>query len=985
MTATDPDGDDVTYGLTGTDASSFSIVSTSGQLRTSASLDYETKSSYSVTVSVRDSKDANGNADTATDDTIDVTINVTDGNDHPTFSSTSTSRSVPENTPSGRNIGSPVAATDPDGDTLTYTLGGTDASSFSIVSTSGQLRTSAALDYETKSSYSVTVSVRDSKDADGNADTATDDTIDVTINVGDEEEAPVFLSTESGVREIGENATAGEDIGHPVAATDDDGDSLTYTLGGTDSASFAIVSSSGQLQTKAALDYESKTRYSVTVTATDSTGLTATRAVIINVADVNERPTFSGVSTTLENPENTPGGTDIGSPVSADDPEGDALTYGLIGKDASLFSVETSTGQLKARTPFDYERDSVLDYTVVVWVRDSKDANGNADTARDAAITVTISVTDADDPGSVTLSTTSPSGPLVGDTVSALLEDQDLPRGQQWQWQRSMTGTGGWEDIPGATSAAYQVTASDEGRWLQARVVYQDNFGSGKSVTSSAISVPEQVVPVISIARHPTMPEPPDGVAEGGEAVFVVSASFSPREEITVSVLLEIPFGDHPLPDYVPLQHAVELSPTANTAEIRLRTEQDNNDESNGNIFARLQDGEGYIVHSTPSLAFSRIIVIDDELPGVPISPGASGSIVYENEDGTGAITRKPIIWWSPPANAQGYEMTIAPETCPPNSTEIPRSCTAGDSVPIRRITGTSRELEASEYQADTLYRVYIRAFDTTLNKSGWAGPVFVYPTSEVPVPETVKFGLVRFPEIATAPIFSYIPMTGSAGNEQVQLRYTICSNTLPTTAIRVETITGAVNTWRTVERRKGLDLMSTQHVSPHPAGSCAENISISYTPDITEIRFIDDDGMDHFECRDDQSGCYRAWEHWHTAALVADGFRPRQLFNFPPGMMLLREDPVGADSWNDTSPTHEQGCPILQHVVAHEVTHILGTGLLVPWRQLEDHPSLVEESLGSNIFDGHIRYCEPRGYDAVTAMFNYQNAPTGIREQRFE
>ena len=51
------------------------------------------------------------------------------------------------------------------------------------MATSGQLRTKDALDYETKSSYSVTVSVRDNKDADGNADTATDDTITVTITV----------------------------------------------------------------------------------------------------------------------------------------------------------------------------------------------------------------------------------------------------------------------------------------------------------------------------------------------------------------------------------------------------------------------------------------------------------------------------------------------------------------------------------------------------------------------------------------------------------------------------------------------------------------------------------------------------------------------------------------------------------------------------------------------------------------------------------
>ena len=53
---------------------------------------------------------------------------------------------------------------------MTYSLGGTDASFFDIDTSTGQLKTKVALDHETKASYEVTVSVRDSKDANGNAD-----------------------------------------------------------------------------------------------------------------------------------------------------------------------------------------------------------------------------------------------------------------------------------------------------------------------------------------------------------------------------------------------------------------------------------------------------------------------------------------------------------------------------------------------------------------------------------------------------------------------------------------------------------------------------------------------------------------------------------------------------------------------------------------------------------------------------------------------
>ena len=63
----------------------------------------------------------------------------------------------------GQDIGTAIAATDPDNDILTYTLGGTDAAAFRIASTTGQLQTKAALDYETKNTYSVTVSVSDGK------------------------------------------------------------------------------------------------------------------------------------------------------------------------------------------------------------------------------------------------------------------------------------------------------------------------------------------------------------------------------------------------------------------------------------------------------------------------------------------------------------------------------------------------------------------------------------------------------------------------------------------------------------------------------------------------------------------------------------------------------------------------------------------------------------------------------------------------------
>ena len=214
---------------------------------------------------------------------LEVTVTVTDVDENvaPAFPSATATRSIAENTAANTNIGDPVAATDPNGDTLTYSLEGTDAASFGIDGSTGQLSTLAALDFETKTAYTVVVKATD---PDGLSDT-----IDVTINVTDVDEnvAPAFPSA-TATRSIAENTAANTNIGDPVAATDPNGDTLTYSLEGTDAASFGIDGSTGQLRTSAALDFETKTPYTVVVKATDPDGLSDTIDVTINVTDVDD-------------------------------------------------------------------------------------------------------------------------------------------------------------------------------------------------------------------------------------------------------------------------------------------------------------------------------------------------------------------------------------------------------------------------------------------------------------------------------------------------------------------------------------------------------------------------------------------------------------------------------------------------------------------------------------------------------------------------
>ena len=117
------------------------------------------------------------------------------------------------------------------------------------------------------------------------------DTIALTIHVTDVNEKPEFAG-DTDTLSFAENTPPGQGIGEPMTATDPEDDPLTYSLEGTDTASFDIDAQTGQLKTKAGVfyDYETRSSYSVTVRATDSLDASDTIALTIRVMDVDEKP-----------------------------------------------------------------------------------------------------------------------------------------------------------------------------------------------------------------------------------------------------------------------------------------------------------------------------------------------------------------------------------------------------------------------------------------------------------------------------------------------------------------------------------------------------------------------------------------------------------------------------------------------------------------------------------------------------------------------
>ena len=149
VTATDSDGDTLTYKLVGAGGAAFDVDNATGQLQVGAALDHETNGSYTVTVQASDRKSVAFK---------DVTVTVTDVDEPPSLSGDD----APAVADSGAGFVSMYTVADPEGDvvgTITWSLAGADSSYFTI--DDGRLSFRATPDYEDPNhhaaDYAVTV------------------------------------------------------------------------------------------------------------------------------------------------------------------------------------------------------------------------------------------------------------------------------------------------------------------------------------------------------------------------------------------------------------------------------------------------------------------------------------------------------------------------------------------------------------------------------------------------------------------------------------------------------------------------------------------------------------------------------------------------------------------------------------------------------------------------------------------------------------
>ena len=263
VVATDPDHAALTYGLSLNGSSDFAIHPDTGQITVAvAKLDREDTASYSGTVTAIDAAGASGD--------VPITITVTDVDEAPVAGPDNVTTN--EDTPISINV--LENDHDPEGLPLRTSLGADrPRNGTASVDRDGAILYTPNRDFHGGDGFTYTVS-------DGRL-TATGL---VSVQVDAVNDWPAFAAA-TATFAVSESAQPGDKVGQPVAVTDRDDDTLTYSLDGTDHEAFDIGVKSGQviLASGTRLISAVQSSYEVIITASDGNGGSASVEVTINV------------------------------------------------------------------------------------------------------------------------------------------------------------------------------------------------------------------------------------------------------------------------------------------------------------------------------------------------------------------------------------------------------------------------------------------------------------------------------------------------------------------------------------------------------------------------------------------------------------------------------------------------------------------------------------------------------------------------------
>ena len=361
VTATDKDlgsNAKITYSIHDGDFEGiFSVVSDTGQILLSSSVNAERVTSYNLTLR------ANDNGITALEAYANLFITILDANDNVPQFIREYSFSVFEDASVGYLIGQ-LSATDGDitSQTITYTI---QDGTFRIEESSGKIFLNATLNYNSTSEYNLSVTAVD------NGTPQLSGTAYVIISVF-QVDAKILTFSESYFEiSIPEDTAISTRIAQYVPKNADGSPLVTdFELSGV-SLSFAI-NSQGIISTTEELDYETNTQYELHIIISADM---ATVRLIINITDVNDNiPVLSGYNNRYEISEDAAIGQELFI-VTATDADSDILTnitFSLIiYPRIPTFVIDFLQGKVMVAASLDYE--SVKQY----WLRIAVTDNGS--------------------------------------------------------------------------------------------------------------------------------------------------------------------------------------------------------------------------------------------------------------------------------------------------------------------------------------------------------------------------------------------------------------------------------------------------------------------------------------------------------------------------------------------------------------------------------------------------------------------------------
>ncbi len=377
LSASDPDG---TSGLSyaidgGPQASKFRVEGNLLYLATGQSLDYEAGDAL-VDIRVTDS-------DGLSFVRNNIAIRPVDLNEAPTTPNSTSSTVVFDENQIG-DTGVRFSASDPDGDTVSYVFSatGTATNGKYSIQNGNQLWVSTALNYESDPNGSFGIVAT----ANGQTSAA----ITQNVNIQNINEAPVLTGgTTASVAE----GSAGGTVLKTLTSTDPDQNATAfgeaghvYSIAAGDTNRFEIVGNQLRVKAGVVFDYEAATSYNLTLRVRDNNGNSGTlsddQAFTVNITNVNESPYSlvdvnasygSGASGVVGRiSDGAAAGVLAGITARATDPDGDALSYAIVGGNTGdWFAINSSTGVVSVKSGRTVQYESTTNGQVTLNIRAS--------------------------------------------------------------------------------------------------------------------------------------------------------------------------------------------------------------------------------------------------------------------------------------------------------------------------------------------------------------------------------------------------------------------------------------------------------------------------------------------------------------------------------------------------------------------------------------------------------------------------------------